>query len=243
MTFSMLCLAMICIAVLTALGASKQYPVPIPKGGRRDVHGWLILPTDQPTPANGTAPALEAWFSHHVPEFFTDSPHNFQIILKGKLHPTPCVKGELYALDIPVPPQANLLSLEYSFTPPSPFSLNDLLSSELVDLNGVYFIGSFDTSFERIPQSLARLHIEDLTTATYLRENETDAFTNLRYLSYPRGGVSSTHFYFVHEIRQQPDFDHVVHVTVDECSGGFGAEKLIYVPGSCFLVILTAVVI
>lgn len=210
------------VILCTLLGVScaQKYPVPTPAGGRRDVHGWLILPVDQPLPAdNTTVEAIEGWYSHHVPEFWTDSPHNFQIILRGSLIPTSSVEGELYPIDIPHPPADELITYEYSFTPPSPFSLNDLLNGKIKYLNGMYYNGSFDTPYERIPQSLSTLSVKALTTAVYLDEFETNGYPNLRYLSYPRSvkAASSGHFYFAHEIHAQPDFDHIVHGTVADC--------------------------
>jgi len=204
-----------------AFTVAKKYPVPTPKGGRTDVHGWLILPIDQPLPAdNTTAQAIDAWYSHHVPEFWTDSPHNFQIILRGALMPTSSIEGELYPIDIPHPPADELVTYEYSFTPPSPFSLNDLLNGDIKKMNGIYYNGSFDTPYERQAQSLATLAIRDLTTAVWLDEFETKSYPNLRYLSYPRSTVpaASGHFYLAHEIHAQPDFDHVVHGVISGCT-------------------------
>lgn len=198
-----------------------------------DVHGWLILPMDQtPNDSNYT---ISAWFSHHVPELFFGSPHNFQLILKGRLDVMSCVVGEYFPFDIPYPPQNDLLVHEYSFTPPSPFSLNDLLRGNITHLRGVYYNGSFDTTYERQAVALASLDIQDLTTAVYLDEYETEGFEYLQYLSYPRGGLSSDHFYLVHEIRMQPDFDHVVHGTVSVCMDNTGAalkKEAIYEPGA-----------
>ena len=134
--------------------------------------------------------------------------------------PTSSVEGELFPIDIPHPPTDELVTYEYSFTPPSPFSLNDLLNGDIKKLNGMYYNGSFDTPYERIPQSLSTLAVERLTTAVYLDEFATDSYQNLRYLSYPRSTVAATagHFYFAHEIHAQPDFDHVVHGTVTDCA-------------------------
>ena len=226
------------------LSEAKEYPVPIPLGGRTDVHGWLILPIDQPiSNDNSTVQAVHAWFSHHVPEFWTDSPHNFQIILKGSLMPTSCVEGELYPIDIPHPPADVLINYEYSFTPPSPFSLNNLLNGNIKKLNGMFYNGSFDTPYERIPQSLSTLTIEQLTTTLYLDEFEKNSFPHLRYLSYPRSLMPSAsgHFYFAHEIHAQPDFDHVVHGIVGDCSSSTSADivSILSRPGSSWEVIGT----
>jgi hypothetical protein len=85
-------------------------------------------------------------------------------------------------------------------------------------LSGVFYNGSFDTPYERIPDTLARLEVVNLTTVTYLDELETNGFANLQYLSYPRGvTVSSDHFYLAHEIHAQPDYDHVVHGVFKDC--------------------------
>lgn len=101
----------------------KNIPTPsLTKGGRRDVHGWLILPHDQNKPKDPTEP-LKAWFSHHVPEFWIDSPHNFQIILEGLLYPVASIENEYFGFNMPYPPVDDNLVFEYSFTPPSPFSL------------------------------------------------------------------------------------------------------------------------
>lgn len=218
-----------------AIASQREYPVPIPAGGRFDVHGWLILPFEQPSPAAASDP-ISAWFSHHVPEFWTDSPHNWQIIFRGTIVPTACIHDDVYPLNLPLPSEANnLLKFEYSFTPPSPFSLNDLLSSDIRKMSGVYYNGSFDTPYQRIPESLSQVHVHELTTATYINETASDAFKSLRYLSYPRGGLESNHFYLAHEIKVQPDFDHIVHVTFDSCANSENVDqmvqKVIHIPG------------
>mmetsp|Transcript_7610 Transcript_7610/g.8057 ORF Transcript_7610/g.8057 Transcript_7610/m.8057 type:complete len:289 (+) Transcript_7610:63-929(+) len=205
---------------------------PLTKGGRRDVHGWLILPHDQNKPKDPSSP-LRAWFSHHVPEFWIDSPHNFQIILEGLLYPVASIENEYFGFNMPYPPIEDNLVFEYSFTPPSPFSLNDLLLGEIKVLNGVFYNGSFDTPYQRIPDTLARLEVLNLTTVTYLYEYETESFENLQYLSYPRGVTApSNHYYLAHEIKAQPDYDHVVHGVFSECKvNGKSIEDLSkYVP-------------
>lgn len=197
------------------LSVSSHSGPPLPVGGRRDVHGWLILPFDQ-LKADPTAP-LRAWFSHHVPEFWLDSPHNFQIILEGLLYPLPSVENEYFGFNLPYSPAEDRLVYEYSFTPPSPFSLNDLIRGDLKLLNGVFYNGSFDTPYQRIPDTLAKLEILNLTTVTYLYEYEPVSFSNLQYLSYPRGPTSPGDYYLAHEIKAQPDYDHVVHGVFTEC--------------------------
>ena len=204
-----------CILIVNA-----QYPVPIPPGGRMSVHGWLILPWD----TNITDGPVQAWFSHHVPEFWTDSPHNFQIILNGLLTPLACFNTEPtpQPIPIPYPPRDNLVEYEYTITPPPEFSLNDLLLGTLTELKGVVYNGSFDTSYERIPLALATLTVRELTTAVYLNESKLiPNYPELRYLSYPRDMSPSAdtkpfqHVYLAHEIHSVPDFDHIVHASID----------------------------
>ena len=197
-----------------------QYPVPIPPGGRMAVHGWLILPWD----TNSTTAPIQAWFSHHVPEFWTDSPHNFQIILDGFLTPIACFNSEPTPapIPLPLPPANDLLQYEYTITPPPDFSLNDLLLERLTELKGVVYNGSLDTAYERIPMSLATLTVRQLTTAVYLNESKLiPSYPDLRYFSYPRDMSPNAdtkpyqHMYFAHEIHAVPDFDHIIHARVD----------------------------
>lgn len=216
-------------ASLLILINANKYPVPLPKGGRRAVHGWLVLPVDQEAPDDGSVVGVDAWFEHHVPEFFTDSPHDFQIMLRGTLSPSSCVDGDLFPISIPLPPANYLLGNPYSFTPPSPFSLNDLLSGSTVELRGTYYNGSFDGPYERSASSLANLHIKELTTAVYLSEYENTSYPNLQYLSYPRGKMPSTHFYLAHDLHAPPDFNHIIHGTIDKCT--IPASHLIYKAG------------
>ena len=208
------------VILFLAYIVNAQYPVPVPPGGRMAVHGWLILPWD----TNTTSGPIQAWFSHHVPEFGVDSPHNFQIILNGLLTAFSCFNTETTPgpIPIPSPPQDALVGHEYTFTPPPAFSLNDLLLKKLTELKGVVYNGSFDTPYQRIPLDLATLTVRELTTAAYLNDSKAvPNYSELRYLSYPRDMSPSgdskpfQHMYFVHEIHSVPDFDHVFHGSID----------------------------
>jgi hypothetical protein len=225
-----------------AVSASSIYPVPTPAGGRMDVHGWLILPIElHAETGNETRLVRPAWFSHHVPEFWHDSPHNFQIIFRGTITPTQAVfpSAPLQPLGLPTPAGDDLLTYEYSITPPSAFSLNDLLNGDIKALYGVYYNGSFDTPYDRIPESLSVATVEHLTTAVYLDEFEDRGFPNLAYLSYPRAlqeisKHESDHVYLAHNIHAQPDFDHVVHGRISDCSSSgkkIQVSKVIKRPG------------
>jgi len=218
------------IAILTVLYLASNYVfgVPLPPGGRVAVHGWLILPieSDLPNPRNPSAP-VEAWFSHHVPEFWQTSPHNFQIIVRGYLVPQSVVYPEntILPLNLPYPPKDELLGNEYTITPPPPFSLNDLIFGRITRLLGVVYNGSFDTPYERIADGIASFTIIHLTTVQYLNDSDSIVpYPNLAYLSYPRKLSGETpraglqHYYFAHAIRKAPDFDQIVHVTIDLAS-------------------------
>jgi len=197
------------------------YPVPTPPHGRQAVHGWLILPLDSSLPQwkNTTAP-VDAWLSHHVPEFYTTSPHDFQIVLRGHLTPLPHAGDVALPLQLPYPPHHELIEYEYTFTPPPPFSLNSLLNGQLTKLQGVVYNGSFDTTYERIPTGLAQMEILELTTARYLNySSAVQPFPHQTYYSYPRSPVWNNqpvqHLYMAHFIHDAPDFDQFVHVTLD----------------------------
>jgi len=187
-----------------------------------------------------------AWFVHHTPEFWTDSPHNFQIILEGEIQPlSPSNENNIIPIGLPIPPSDQLIQNEYTITPPPPFSLNDLLSGEIKTLLGVVYNGSFDTVYEREAMSIATLTITNLTTAVWLNiSSAIPSYPEMRYLSYPLSLTPSSariqYFYFSHEIHSAPDFDQVIQVMVDldSCvySGSIELSSSIYTPGLEWLI-------
>jgi len=205
-------------ALLLVANAQPPYPVPLTPGGRNAVHGWLILPIDQPTPTYPDTP-VSAWFVHHTPEFWTDSPHNFQIILFGTMVPFQTANNVTEGIPIPYPPKSDMLVDEFTITPPGPFSLNDLLAYRIDTLYGVVYNGSFDTLYERYALSIATLNIVELTTAVYLNiSSAIAAYPEQRYYSYPRTTdleSEDMHLYLSHQIHAAPDFDQVIHVLVE----------------------------
>eukprot|EP00008_Paramoeba_atlantica_P003042 CAMPEP_0201488952 /NCGR_PEP_ID=MMETSP0151_2-20130828/20672_1 /ASSEMBLY_ACC=CAM_ASM_000257 /TAXON_ID=200890 /ORGANISM="Paramoeba atlantica, Strain 621/1 / CCAP 1560/9" /LENGTH=314 /DNA_ID=CAMNT_0047874397 /DNA_START=80 /DNA_END=1021 /DNA_ORIENTATION=+ len=204
-----------------------EYPVPIPPGGRNAVHGWLILPfANQTIDPNDPSKPIRGWFFHHVSEFPEESPHNFHIMVLGQIFSLPHVSNNLTApLAFPIPPVIPTEGVEWTFTPPPPFSLNDLLGGRITELQGVIYNGSFDTLYERFPTNLARLEIEALTTAVWL--NSSDAVTqyqDIHYFSYPfienQPGLefdsSIFDMYLAHELHAPiTDYDQILHVTID----------------------------
>jgi len=196
--------------------------IPLPPGGRNSVHGWLILPTEQPTPSNSDPfMPVAAYFSHHTPEFWTDSPHDFQIVLFGIMESMSTDGHITFPIPLPYPPETDFLRNEYTITPPNPFSLNDMISGSITQLLGVVNNGSFDTPYERYAMSIAKLSIKQLTTVVYL-DNSTaiPAYPELRYYHYPRStakppAFGRLHAYMAHQIHAVPDFDQVIHSTIN----------------------------
>ncbi|KYQ92667.1 hypothetical protein DLAC_06662 [Tieghemostelium lacteum] len=229
-----------------------QFPVPLTKGGRNAVHGWLFMPLDQnlPNPENPSQP-IQAYFSHHTPEFATDSPHNFQIIILGTVTPLSSGDNITYPIQMNYPPASELVEYEFTFTPPPPFSLNDLLSGDIKQLLGVVFNGSFDTPYERIAESVGVWDILELTTAVYLNDSTAiEPYPYQRYYSYPRLAIGAPiptdngvhNFYLAHEIHAVPDFDQVIHATIDisscsctdddNCASDYSTLESIFTPSA-----------
>lgn len=50
--------------------------------GRVDYHGWLFLPFEHQEQA---PKSLSGWLYHHTPEFFVHSPHDFEIMVEGRI--------------------------------------------------------------------------------------------------------------------------------------------------------------
>jgi hypothetical protein len=192
-------------------------------------------------------------FVHHTPVFFPHSPHDFQIILLAELLPLSVGDNVTYIMKLPYPPHHPLVVDEFTFTPPPPFSLNDLLNGQITTLLGVVYNGSFDTVYERQAMALAKLTILDLTTAVYLNDSHSIAqYPSMQYLSYPRAyptmprndTSAPVHFYLSHEIHAPPDFDQVVHASITparcKCvnTGGCNTTWLqtMQVPGSVVII-------
>jgi hypothetical protein len=207
-------------------GSAVQLPLPmrdIPNsvslspGGRSSVHGWLWLPTDNLDKPNPSV--LRGFWSHHTPEFWTTSPHDFQLLLFAELYldsPQP---------ELPFAQTNSLVGNEYTFTPPDNFSLNDLIDSRSLTLEGNFFNGSFDTTFERIKLTTAQLQpFPTISLVHYLNQTSTDLIPQLPYLSYPRvesppctscKELNQFDVYLAHLIHTNPDYDQIVHGYID----------------------------
>ena len=232
------------VGATTAAVAAAATPVPtwhslplpahdIPKNidpplqhGRHDVHGWLWLPIDDGANASVAAQPvseLRGYFYHHTPEFWSDSPHNFEIMISATLKLDHGVAG------LPLPPTDSVLNTEYVFTPPA-FSLDELITGSASSFYGHFTNGSFDTPQYYI-LSNGTMTVDDVTTAHYLWDDSRLPVPDMlqqAYISYPRAvtpgaRVAETsrssnavaHLYWLHILQRAPDYDQIVHVTLD----------------------------
>ena len=200
-------------------------------GGRSSVHGWLWLPTDNhgQALADPNVCTTQGYFYHHTPEFWQLSEHNFELMVGGTLSLDNCTAWA----SLPIPPAAPALDTEYVFTPPT-FGLDDLISGEVDSFRGRFTKGSFDTP--QVPGtpiipgcgpcgemlSMATLSVTELPTVHYLWDLENQPMPQQAYLSYPRRdaneqatGQNVVDLYWVHVLWSAPDYDQVVHVTLD----------------------------
>ncbi len=189
-------------------------------GGRMSVHGWLMLPWDRPASTPASVP-VSAWLYHHTPEFFTESPHDFLLLISAEL----TLANTSVVPTLPLPPTSLLLGTEYVFTPPQ-FSLDELILSSTMPA-GVLSNGSFDTP-QRYPLSAGKMHISsepEMRTVHYLNQSTPCTYANPVYLSYPRAvplqaasAAEPLHLYLLHLVYASPDYDQALHIRVDPSS-------------------------
>lgn len=200
--------------------------VDLSPGGRSSVHGWLWMPTMISGERAPNPQVLRGYWSHHTPEFWTNSPHDFQLLLHAEV-----------ALQTPLPQlpfaETNVtVGNEYTFTPPYDFSLNDMIEGRPLQLVGNFFNGSFDTTFERVKMSNAKFvgTVQSIAVVHYLNITSKDSVSALPYLSYPRveaapcascDRLAKFDIYLAHLIHTAPDFDQIVHahVNLTACEG------------------------
>lgn len=195
-------------------------------GGRFSRHGWLMLPWNRSPSAPATMP-INAWFYHHTPEFFEDSPHDFLLMVSGQLS----LANTSVTPMLPLPPAVDTLGTEFVWTPPA-FSLNDLIVRPAL-APGLLQNGSFDTP-QRFDLSQGTIDLFSERTVHYLDSTNDCSYPTPVYLSYPRafprGAAleSPLHLYFVHQVWASPDYDQVIHVTLDpdSCAAAVPASTL-----------------
>jgi hypothetical protein len=167
---------MLILALFAAIVCAVQLPLPshsIPRsvdlqeGGRFSVHGWLHLPTDECEELHQKNNSVVCGFwSHHTPEFYRSSPHNFNIIIQAT------VELHMPVATVPGPPLAS------SFTPTG-FSLNNLITNSPPGVpSGTFYNGSYLGAYPRVPVSGGHFALENPHTSWvhYLNESETEHF-------------------------------------------------------------------
>ena len=205
---------------------------------RVDYHGWQLLPIDRDESTSKDA-VIEGYFYHHTPEFWHESPHDFELMAFGKLH----LANSSFFSTFPFPPSSANLGTEYVFTPPA-FSLDEFILGTLPyeAMDGKFTNGSFDTD-QRYLLSEGHLEIVDIPTVKYLNQTNTVGYKELPYLSYPRniGEDQSTlngenHIYLLHYLEAMPEFDQIVHGIIRGCQyRGTDSVKDVLIAGATFV--------
>jgi hydroxyacylglutathione hydrolase len=177
---------------------SSQLP-PLPPDGRVSSHGMILLPLDKPG---------SVWISHK-PMF--RSPHDFQLVFLATI---------INSTVNPLPLPTNITRLSNQWTlEPDQWSLNNLINGNLTTFQWKLYLGDFERSGTYLCNITINI-IRPLLTVVQLNISEVEPYQPLRYTSYllsnstvtPKGHI---HFYLLHQIRVQPDFDAIAHVTID----------------------------
>lgn len=176
----------------------SQLPL-LPPNGRHSGHGFFILPMDR---------LGYVWITHK-PAF--ESPHDYQLVFLAYLTNS--------TIDpLPFPTNVTRLNNKWSLMSES-MSLNNLINGNLTTFRSELYVGDFEQSGTFLGNVTVNI-IHPLLTVVQLNESEIEPYQTLRYTSYLLTNSTLTneqviHFYFLHQIRVQPDFDTVVHVTIN----------------------------
>lgn len=176
----------------------SQLPL-LPPNGRYSGHGFFILPVD---------PSGHVWITHK-PSFH--SPHDYQLVFLAYITNS--------TID-PLPFPTNFTRLYNKWTLASEsMSLNNLLNGNLTSFRSELYVGDFEQSGTFLGNVTINI-IHPLLTVVQLNQSEIEPYEILRYTSYLLTNSTLTseeviHFYFLHQIRVQPDFDTVIHVTIN----------------------------
>jgi hydroxyacylglutathione hydrolase len=172
----------------------SQLP-PLPPDQRVSTHGFILMPTD----ASGCV-----WLSHK-PMF--QSPHDFQLVFLAHITNS--------SVD-PVPLPTNISQLNTQWTiEPDRWSLNNLINGDLTSFRTKLYRGDFEQGGTYLCDVTINI-IEPLLTVIQLNASNIEPYQPLRYMSYPLS-MSTTRIdvYLLHQIRVQPDFDSIVHATIN----------------------------
>ncbi|CAM4742567.1 unnamed protein product [Rotaria magnacalcarata] len=190
---------------------SSQLP-PLPFDGRMSVHGFVLLPLDTPN---------SVWISHK-PMFTT--PHDFQLSFHAIITNS--------TVD-PVPLPTNITRLNSQWTiQPDKWSLNNLINGNLTSFRTKLYKGNFEQGGTYLCDVTINI-IRPLLTVVQLNASEIQPYQPLRYSSYFLSNLivdkrTQIHLYLLHQIRVQPDFDAITHVTIDpaNCTTDISSSQL-----------------
>jgi hypothetical protein len=189
----------------------SQLPL-LPPDGRLSGHGFIILPMDK---------SGYVWISHK-PMF--QSPHDFQLVFLATI-----TNSTIY----PIPLPTNITKLGNQWTIVSEqLSLNNLINGNLTLFRSELYIGDFEQGGTYLCNITINI-IRPLLTVVQLNISDIEPYQPLRYTSYllSNSTISSKtyiHFYLLHQIRLQPDFDSIAHVIIDpsNCTTDIDRNKL-----------------
>jgi glyoxylase-like metal-dependent hydrolase (beta-lactamase superfamily II) len=185
---------------------------PLPPDGRLSTHGFVILPLDK---------TGYVWLSHKP--MFT-SPHDFQLVFLATI---------THSTVEPIPLPTNVSQLNHQWTiEPERWSLDNLINGNITSFQSKLYIGNFEQGGQYLCNITISI-IRPLLTVLQLNQSDVEPEEPLRYTSYllTNSTMSSEkfiHFYLLHQIRIQPDFDAIAHVIIDpaNCTSDIDRSKL-----------------
>ena len=171
----------------------------LPPDQRVSVHGFILMPLDK---------LGYVWISHK-PMF--RAPHDFQLVFLALITNS--------TVD-PLPLPTNISRLNGQWTiEPDEWSLNNLLNGNLTSFRTKLYTGDFEQGGSYLCNITVNV-IQPFLTVQQLNMSEVEAYQPIRYISYLLSNASLAadnhlHFYLLHQIRVQPDFDSIVHVLIN----------------------------
>ncbi|UJR33498.1 hypothetical protein I4U23_020943 [Adineta vaga] len=186
---------------------------PLTPGERVSVHGFIILPLDQ---------LGYVWISHK-PMF--RAPHDFQLAFLGLV-------TNSTVNPLPLPTNITQLSNQFTIEPLQQWSLNDLINGNITNFRTKLYTGNFEQGGRYLCDVTINI-IRPLLTVVQLNETEVESYQPVSYSSYLLSNSTLTtdnriHVYLLHQIRVQPDFDSIVHATINpaDCTTDIDRNQL-----------------
>ena len=186
---------------------------PLPPGERVASHGFILLPLDRMN---------YVWVSHK-PTF--DKPHDFQLVFLATI---------TNSTVNPVPLPTNISRLDTQWTlEPDRWSMNNLINGNITSFRAQLYLGNFEQGGTYLCNVTINI-IRPLLTVVQLNVSTVEPYQPIRYISYlasnqSTGGQNQYHFYLLHQVRVQPDFDTIIHVIVDpkNCTSDINRNDLV----------------